>query len=175
MDEQARTKLEKDLRGYWKNVLRLEGLTNALKNIEKNIQDLRGILAEKEDLIPSPTQLSFTPGGGHGGSMEFTPVERSAAIYEMNQEKIYLKIQELRRVWINKKLKIAELEFKIDWTHYVCEVHLDDFEKKVFEQCYCYRRSNVQVGIALTCDESTIRRKREKILLTFYEFLKLRA
>lgn len=175
MNDATKVNLENSLRGYWKNIQKLYGLYNSLQNIDKNIQDLRGILAEKEDLIPSPNQMRFIPGGGRGGSTEFTPIEQAALMYEMNQTKIYEKIQQLRARKVKIKWRILDLENKTDWITYIQNVHLDKFEQQVFEQCYAYRRSNVQVGIALNCDESTVRRKREKILCTFYEFLRLRA
>lgn len=175
MDERAKRKLQHDLERYWKNTIKLEGLNRKLKYIEQNIRDLRGILAQKEDLVPSPGQLSFIPGGGRGGSSEFTPIERSMYMYEMNQARIYEKIQKLRRDEVRIKCRILQLEFRTNWIKFISENYLDVFERQVFEQCYCYRRSNIQVGIALKCDEKTVRRNREKIINTFYEFLRLKA
>lgn len=175
MNEQAKKKLENDLKRYWKNIQKIEALKRAFEKIENDIRDLRGVLAEKEDLIPSPAQLKFIPGGGRGGSSEFTPIEQSLHLYEMNQARIYKKIQELRRRHFNIKCRISQVEYRMDWISYIARNYLDSYEQKVFEQCYCYCRSNSAVALALHCDEKTIRRKRDKILLTFYDFLRLRA
>lgn len=175
MNYETRGKLEKTLRDYWKKKQKLEALNRKLKHIEKEIALFRGIYAEKEELIPSPSQISFTPGGVRGGSSEFTPIEKAVQIYEMNQAKIYEKIQYLRKQKIRIKWRIIQLENNIAWIEYILENHLDDFERQICEQCYCYNRSNIQVGIELNCDEATVRRKREKILGTFNEFLRVKV
>ncbi|SMB95463.1 hypothetical protein SAMN00017405_0409 [Desulfonispora thiosulfatigenes DSM 11270] len=175
MNKDTKRQLENSLKRFWKNKQRLEGLYVAAEKIEKEIREFRGILAEKEDLLPSPGQMRFTPGGGHGGSSEFTPIERASYMYEMNQAKIFEKIQNLRKIKIKLKCRIMQLESKIDWVEYIANTHLDDFEKAVFEQCYLYQRSNIGVGITLNCGEATVRRTRERILSRFHEFLKVRA
>lgn len=175
MNYETRAKLEKTLRDYWKKKQKLEALNRKLKQIEKEIALFRGIYAEKEELIPSPSQIRFIPGGGRGGSSEFTPVERLVLLYEKNQLDIYKKIEELRKEKYRTIDRIKQTEMAIDWIEYIVKNHLDKFEKEIFEQCYCYRRSNIQVGIALSCDEATVRRKREKILAIFNEFLRVKV
>ncbi|QNB45853.1 hypothetical protein BR63_05700 [Thermanaerosceptrum fracticalcis] len=175
MNQEAKEKLERTLREYWKSKQKLWGLERGLELVEKEIKRCRTILAEKEDLIPSPTQLSFTLGVAGGGSCEFTPVERTLQLYEMTQISLIQRIKELRQKQAQLSQRIFKIRFSNDWIDYIAENHLDDFERKIFEQCYAYGRSNIQVGIALNCDEATVRRKREKILLTFYEFLRIRA
>ncbi|KJS85125.1 MAG: hypothetical protein JM58_09095 [Peptococcaceae bacterium BICA1-8] len=174
MNFEAKDKLERKLKGYWKSKQKLESLHRALEKLDKDIAVLRGILAEKDELIPSPSQISFTPGGGRGSS-EFTTVERSAMLYESTQEMLKTKIEQLRQNRLRKQMRIMETEYTIDIFEYIIANHLDEEEVKVFEQCYLYNRNNIQVGKALNCDESTIRRKREKILTVFYELLKIRA
>lgn len=174
MNQEARIKLEKTLRNYWKNKQRLWGLNRELELIDKEIYSLREILTEKDGLIPSPAQLSFTYGGGRGTS-EFTPIERALQMYDLNQATLMAKIEELRKKKVQIRLRILQMEQSNDWIDYIAETQLDDFERLCFEKCYAYRWSNIQVGIDLKCDESTIRRTREKILLVFYEFLRIRA
>jgi hypothetical protein len=166
MDKHVKLKIELYFRCYWRNILRLKSLNIAIINIEKAIRELRNTLAKNNDLISLEQ---------HGNVLNFTQMEKSISIYQSNQNKIHEKIKYLRKVWINKKIRVTELEYEIDRMKYIFDFHLNDIEKNVFEQCYCYRRSNVKIGQALLCDESTIRKKKEKILLTFYELLRLIA
>jgi peroxiredoxin family protein len=174
MDFGAKIKLERKLKSYWKSKQKLQNLQRTLEKIDKDISTLRGILAEKDELIPSPLQISFTPGGGRGYS-EFTPVEKSVVMYQANQEILQRKIEQLRQKKLKIQLRIMSIEYSTDIFDYISKNYLDDEELEIFEQCYLYCRNNIQVGKALNCDESTVRRKREKILSVFNEFLKIRA
>ncbi|MFZ7103342.1 MAG: hypothetical protein ACOWWO_11905 [Peptococcaceae bacterium] len=174
MNKEVKLKLERVLKDFWKKKQKIEMLERKLKFVEKEIQSLRVILSEKEELIPSPAQAKFIAGGGRGGSSEFTPVEKAVQAYLKNQVELVNKIDEGLKEKYELLSKINQYRMEIDWIEHIADNYLDDFERQAFEQCYCYRRSNIQVGIALNCGEATIRRKREKILARFQEFLVLK-
>lgn len=178
LGKSAQEKLENTLKRYWDDKHKIHYLYSELEKVEKEITVFMSILKKKEDLIPSPSnataQLSFIPGGPSSFN-EFTPVEKSLEIYDMAREKIQKKVDELIRQETNIRLKILKKEHSISWIEHIAQNFLDDEEREIFQQCYALNRKNIQVGLALSCDESTIRRKREKILDKFYRFLKSRA
>lgn len=176
MDTEIKKKLERTLAQYWKDKQKLYYLYSSLEKIENEIKVMLGILKDKEDLLPSPApvQLSFTPGAPVG-YCEFTSVERSLEMYNLQQQKIREKIDRLLERKAKIRWRIIQKEHSAGWIKHVAENFLNQEERTIFEQCYGYGRSNIQVAIALDYEETTIRRKREKILGVFYQFLRLKA
>lgn len=164
MDKELFKKTEGLLYRYWAKKQRIERLRSKLATIEKQTYDIRTIMADKDDLIPMIGVIGnymavVTSGGGDGSSK----VERAYNQYERTMDDLHEELLKLVRDKVKTKMKLMQLESESEGVEFALSM-LTDADKKIVEQKYLYRRSNVQVGMALGFDEGTIRYKRRAIV-----------
>lgn len=157
-------KTEGLLYSYFKKKQRLQLLLARLDKIDKQMIDIRNILMDKDELVPSLGMVGnymvlVAASGGDDGSK----VEKTLSQYEKTLDNLRDDLIKLAQDKIKVKMKIMQLESETDGIEFALST-LTDMEKKIVEQKYLYQRSNVQIGIALGFEEGTIRYKRRSIV-----------
>lgn len=150
---------------YYRKKQQIQRLKKSLNTIEEQIKDIRRILSDKEALRPSLGIVGkyMIVVGGEGGGFHSDPVDRTYQMHIKTIEQLQNKLSELMQRKIKLKMRIFKLEQEIDGIEFAIG-ELSEIEKKIVEQKYFYKRSNVQIGIAINCDEATVRRKRKEIV-----------
>lgn len=156
-------KTEGLLYSYFKKKQRTQLLLARLDKINKQMIDVRNILMDKDELVPSlgvvgNYMILVAAGGGSNSKVEQTYNQ-----YEMTLDDLRNELVKLAREKIKVKMKIMQLESETEGVEFALST-LTDMERKVVEQKYLYQRSNVQIGIALGFEEGTIRYKRRAIV-----------
>ncbi|MBO8169329.1 MAG: hypothetical protein H0Z35_09130 [Thermoanaerobacteraceae bacterium] len=165
MEERVFQKVERMLYRYWGKKKQIERLQKSLATVEQHIKDIRVILSDKEELYPSLGVIGkyMVVVGGQGGGGHGDPVDDTYSEFTRTLEQLRRQLADLNRRRVKLKLRIFKLEQEIDGIEFAIG-ELEELEQKIVEQRYFYKRSNVQIGLALHCDEKTIRRKREEII-----------
>lgn len=174
MEERLFTKTEKILYGYYKKREELYRKQKALETVEQNIADIRRILAEADDLIPSFGIVGKyqTVVGGTGGGSVSDPTERIYSEYVRTIEDFERELAQLIKRKIKLKMRIMTLQTEIEGIEFALGL-LEEQEKKIAEQKYYYKRSNLQIGLALKMDESTVRYQRRLIVEKMARYLRV--
>lgn len=164
MDKELFRKTEGLLYTYWKKKQRIQLLRARLDNLNKHMTDIRNILADKDELVPSIGIIGnymtvVAAGGGSGNSK----VESAYNQYAKTIDDLREELVKIAREKIRLKMKVMQLEAETEGVEFVIST-LSDMEKKIVEQKYLYQRSNVQIGVALGFEEGTIRYKRRSIV-----------
>lgn len=157
-------KIEGLLYSYFKKKQRTQLLVSRLDKINKQMIDIRNILMDTDELVPSlgmvGNYMVLVSAGGGGGDSK---VERAYSKYERTLDDLRDELVKLAREKIRIKMKIMQLESETEGIEFALST-LTEMEKKIVEQKYLYQRSNVQIGIALGFEEGTIRYKRRSIV-----------
>ncbi len=154
-------KTERMLYNYYRKKEGLLRNKKALETTEKHIQDIRLILMDADELIPSFGVIGnyMCMVGGTGKGITGDPTVRRFDEHHKSIEDLQDELARLIRRKIKLKMRIMKLEAEMDGIEFALGL-LDEEERNIAEQKYLYKRSNIQVGIALGMDESTVRYRR---------------
>ncbi len=175
MDEALFHKTEGILYRYYRKLQDLERKRKALAGTEKRIAEVRKLLAEADDFIPS-----FGMIGNYlavvGGKSDGPPADHTARAYDAYTYSVERLTDELARLGkrrISLKLRIMTLEAETEGIEFAIGL-LEPEERRIVEQKYLYRRSNLQIGMALGMDESTVRYRRQAIVEKVAKWLRVK-
>jgi uncharacterized protein YccT (UPF0319 family) len=165
--------MENKLRGYYQKVEELKVKQNDLKILEKNIEEIKLILSDATELIPSRGMIAtykVTVGTSRGIS---DPTVQAYNDYEKSIEQFQRNLVILLQKKINLKMDIMNLESVIEGITFALDL-LDPLDRTICEQYYgLKRKSNLQIGLALNMDEKSIRYRRKNINNKLIKYLKV--
>lgn len=171
MEDRVFKKVEGMLYRYWWKKQQIERLQKSLATVEQHIKDIRLILSEKDELYPSMGIIGkyMVIVGGQGGGAHGDPASDTYQEYIRTVEELQKELSELCQRRMKLKLRLLKLEQEIDGIEFAIS-YLPEIERKIVEQRYLYKRSNLQIGMALGYDEKSIRNWRKKLV---YEVARL--
>lgn len=176
MDDVAIKNMERKLRSYYRKLEELQIKKNAITAIEKNEREIRCILVDANQLIPSKgivTKYSAAAGSGSGYIND--PTAQSYNEFARSVEKFQNELVGLIQNKMKLKMQILQLESSIDGITFALNM-LDTLEHTICEQYYgVKRKSNLQIGLVLNMDEKTIRYRRKIINQKLIEYLRIKV
>lgn len=174
MDDAVMREMEATLRSYYKKIEELQGKRRALETVEKNAEDVRRLLQDANQLVPSNgtvAKYSFAAGGP--SRMVSDPTAQAYQEYSRTVENLQRELVMLLPKKMKLKMQIIQLEAAVDRIGFALNL-LDPIERTICEQYYGLRRkSNLQIGLALNMDEKTIRYRKKSISKKLSEYLRL--
>jgi hypothetical protein len=174
VDEVAIKKMEKTLRDYYRKLEELESKKAAIAAIEKNEREVRGVLLDADQLIPSKgmvTRYSAAAGGGNGFVSD--PTAQGYQEFTKSIEKFQNELVVLIQRKIKLKMQIMQIESSTDGITFALNL-LEPLERKICEEYYGLRRkSNLQIGLALNLDEKSVRYRRKVINQKLADYLRV--
>lgn len=176
MNEPAIKGMESTLQKYYRKIEELHVKKRALETVEKNADELKRMLLDVNQLIPSNgTVAKYSQvGGGQAGGIS-DPTAHAYNEFARSVEQYQRELVVLLQKRIKLKMEIMQLESSIEGIGFALNL-LDPVEKTICEQYYGLRRkSNLQIGLALNMDEKTIRYRRKIINQKLSDYLKVRA
>lgn len=165
MDKELFRKVEGMLYRYYRKLQDLGRKKKALAGTEKRIAEIKKLLIEANNFIPSfgmvGNYLAVIGGKSDGPLADHTV--RAYDVYTHSVDQLMGKLAQLEKRRISLKLRIMTLETEIEGIEFAISL-LDPEERQIVEQKYMYQRSNLQIGMALGLDESTVRYRRQAIV-----------
>lgn len=175
MNDTAMKGMEAALRSYYRKLDERQVKKRALEAVEKNAEDIRRILLDVNQLIPSKgTVSSYRPVTGGGSGLVCDPTAQAYAEFTRSMERSQRELVVLLEKKIRLKMEIMHLESSIEGIGFALNL-LDPVERMICEQYYgLKRKSNLQIGLALNMDEKTIRYRRKNINQKLSDYLKVK-
>lgn len=157
------TDTENMLKNYYRSLNELWVKKAIIENLRKNANEIRNILLDVNELVPSRgivTQYMAVSGGC------VYVCDRSAQNYyefTSSVEKFEKRLAALLHRGVKLKSQIIYLESAIEGITYALGL-LDPVDRTICEKCYGLKEhSNLQIAKELRMDEKTIRYRRKKI------------
>ncbi len=176
MDEVAIKHMEKTLRSYYRKLEELQYKKNALEVLEKNEHDIRCILLDANQLIPSKgTVAHYSTAAGGGSGYISDPTVQTYQEFTKSVEKFQNELVVLIQKKIKLKMQVIQLESAIDGITFAMNL-LEPMERKICDDYYgIKRKSNLQIGLALNMDEKSVRYRRKIINQKLVEYLRVKV
>lgn len=176
MDDTIIKKMEKTLRSYYRKQEEVRAQKRVLESIEKNEQEIRCVLLDINQLIPSGgTVAKYCTAAGGGNGYVSDPTSRSYHEYTQSVEKLQGELVVLLKDKMKLKMHIMQLEASLDGITFALNL-LDPLERQICEQYYgLKRKTNLQIGLALNLDEKSIRYRRKNINQKLNEYLHVKV
>lgn len=176
MDEAAIKNMEKTLRNYYRKREEIESKRVEIEAVEKHEREIRGILFDADQLIPSKgsvRQYQAMAGGGNGWIND--PTAQNYQEFARSVENFQNKLVVLMQKKMKLKMQIMQLESSTDGIAFALNL-LDPLEKKICDGYYgLKKKSNLQIGLALNLDEKSVRYRRKIINQKLIEYLKVKV
>ncbi len=170
MEEELYRRVERILYSYYRKLQEVARKKQALATVENHIKDIRRLLVDADELIPSlgmTGKYAVAVGGSRGlGS----PTENIYQLHSRTVGHLQNQLAKLMHRKVKLKMRIMRLEVETEGITFILGF-LEDVERDIVEQRYCYKRSNLQIGMALGMDESTVRYKRQAIIEKIGKYL----
>lgn len=175
MNDMAMKGMETILRNYYRKLEELQVKRRALEAVEKNAEDIRKILSDVNQLIPSNgtvAKYNVAAGGSKGRISD--PTAQAYNEFARSMEKSQMELVVLLEKKIKLKMEIMHLEASIEGISFALDV-LDAVERAICEQYYGLKRtSNLQIGLALGMDEKTVRYRKRNITQKLSNYLRIK-
>lgn len=176
MDDAAIKSMEKTLRTYYRKREELQNKKESIEGIEKNMREIRGILLDANQLVPSKgtvTNYSLVGGGGNGYISD--PTAQTYQEFTKSVEKFQDELMVLVQKKINLKMQVMQIEASIAGITFALNL-LDPLEQKICLEYYgLKRKSNLQIGLALNMDEKSVRYRRKIINQKLIDYLRIKT
>ncbi len=176
VDELAIKNMEKILRGYYRKQEELQSKKAAIESVEKNEREIRCILLDANQLIPSKGTVTFySAAAGGGNGLISDPTAQSYQEFTKSVEKFQNELVVLLQKKIKLKMQIMQLVSSMDGITFALNL-LDPLERKICNEYYgLKRKSNLQIGLALNLDEKSVRYRRKNINQKLIEYLRIKG
>ncbi|UWG96405.1 LuxR C-terminal-related transcriptional regulator [Dehalobacter sp. DCM] len=175
MSDRQSTDVEDILEAYYRKLDEIQVKEIVIKTIEKNVGELRRMLLDVNELVPSKDVISVYGGilGGAGYVCEASA--QSYPALKPPKDRIEKELVKLRQRRIKLKMQIVYLESAIEGISFAMSL-LDPIDRTICEGCYGLKgKSNMQISQELNMDEKTIRNRRKKIMLKLTMYLHLNS
>lgn len=165
MDEAAYRKTEGILYRYYQKKEELARCQDALQTVAQHMGEVRRVLLDADDLIPSIGIIGKYMAiiGGQGGGPPGDPTATAYSTYQRSVDELKQELRHLMQRKISLQLRQIKLTTELEGIEFALGLLCAE-EQKIVEQKYRYQRSNLQVGLALGMDEGTVRYRRRAIV-----------
>ncbi|KUO59012.1 MAG: hypothetical protein APF84_05765 [Gracilibacter sp. BRH_c7a] len=175
MDDTVIKEMESTLQRYYRKIEELQSKRKALETVEKNADDIRRILLDVNQLIPSNgTVANYNLIVAESSGRVYDTTAQAYNEFSRSVEKFERELVTLLQKKIKLKMQIMQLEASLEGIGFALNL-LDPLDRTICEQYYgVKRKSNLQIGLSLNMDEKSIRYRKKIINQKLSEYLKVR-
>jgi len=157
------TDTEDMLKNYYRSLNELWVKKGIIKNLRKNAEEIRNILLDVNELVPSKGIVARYMAVSGGCMYVCDRTAQNYYEFTSSVEKFEKRLAALLHRSAKLKIQIIYLESAIEGITYVLSL-LDPVDRTICEKCYGLKEhSNLQIAKELRMDEKTIRCRRKKI------------